>query len=782
MSVNKKEKQELLEKLNELIRKQSLFQQEINELRLEITTLQVDDSEELTTTDEAFQIRQTIEETRPPEIRKPSVTERITIAQQIKKESFWEKSGISIELEKFIGENLINKIGIAVLIIGVGIGVKYAIDNDLISPLVRIILGYLVGITLSVFAIRLKNKYLNFSAVLFSGSMAVYYFITYAAYSYYNLFPQIASIIIMVLITTGTVYLALFYKKQVIAHFGLVGAYIIPYVLKEPFANVSILFSYMAIINCGILIIAIRKQWKPLNFLALIATWIIFISWYSSTNYQQQLGTCLTFLFIFFAIFRLLLIPYKLLHKENLKTDDIIFLLLNSAIFFIIGYTAINQIEEAKAYLGLFTFINALIYSLTALLVQKLNPSDTNQLRWNIALAIAFITLAVSVQLDNYETAIIWAFEAAIIFLFGRSNRNQFFETISYFVILALFFITTSNLTTVHYGNLNKGFISQIFTTVFNKQFLASFITVCLFSSIFLASQLTQSKLINNSSTPEVFKILFPLAFFVVLYFTFFTEINLYWENRQIETCFSQNDEGAWVNQSMLFNPDLISLKNIWLLNYTLGFAAIFSFINFKWLKKDMFAAFNLIFHALVILLFLVFCITWIDLLFASYMNPEANPNFSSNSFYLIIRYLDYLLFAILCYSAFVWILPILKIKILYVLFDIVICIAIVRISSSELISWLSVSGSENVYKYGLSILWGIISLLLVGYGIWKKKKHLRITGISLFAITLAKLFFYDLTNLETIPKTLVFILTGGLLLVVSFLYNKYTKVIFEEN
>ena len=76
-------------------------------------------------------------------------------------------------------ENLINKIGIIVLIIGVGIGAKYAIDNELISPLTRIILGYLVGAGLLGFAIRLQKKYENFSAVLLSGSMAIFYFITY---------------------------------------------------------------------------------------------------------------------------------------------------------------------------------------------------------------------------------------------------------------------------------------------------------------------------------------------------------------------------------------------------------------------------------------------------------------------------------------------------------------------------------------------------------------------------------------------------------------------------
>src|SRR5438128_466023 len=49
---------------------------------------------------------------------------------------------INQEMEDFIGTNLISKIGILVTIIGVFIGAKYAIDNELISPFTRIMAGY----------------------------------------------------------------------------------------------------------------------------------------------------------------------------------------------------------------------------------------------------------------------------------------------------------------------------------------------------------------------------------------------------------------------------------------------------------------------------------------------------------------------------------------------------------------------------------------------------------------------------------------------------------------
>jgi uncharacterized membrane protein len=51
-----------------------------------------------------------------------------------------------------------------------------------------------------------------------------------------------------------------------------------------------------------------------------------------------------------------------------------------------------------------------------------------------------------------------------------------------------------------------------------------------------------------------------------------------------------------------------------------------------------------------------------------------------------------------------------------------------------------------------------------------------------LFAVTLLKLFFYDISYLDTISKTIVFVSLGILLLIISFLYNKYKNLISGEN
>jgi len=93
----------------------------------------------------------------------------------------------------------------------------------------------------------------------------------------------------------------------------------------------------------------------------------------------------------------------------------------------------------------------------------------------------------------------------------------------------------------------------------------------------------------------------------------------------------------------------------------------------------------------------------------------------------------------------------------------------------------MDMGASEQSYKLGLSILWGEYALFLIGLGIWKKKQYLRIGAIILFGVTLIKLFVYDIAHLNTISKTIVFCSLGVLLLIISFLYNKYKSAIANE-
>jgi uncharacterized membrane protein len=99
----------------------------------------------------------------------------------------------------------------------------------------------------------------------------------------------------------------------------------------------------------------------------------------------------------------------------------------------------------------------------------------------------------------------------------------------------------------------------------------------------------------------------------------------------------------------------------------------------------------------------------------------------------------------------------------------------------NEFIHWMDIGGYANQYKLGLSIIGGAYALVLIFIGIRKKQKHLRIGAMVLLGITLVKLFFYDLSSLSTISKTVVLLVLGMIMLMASFLYNKFKDSILGE-
>ncbi|MCK3683145.1 DUF2339 domain-containing protein [Maribellus sp. YY47] len=777
MNVSKSEKQELLQKLNELLKKQSDFQQEINELQRHIIRLQVEEPKPVTQETREFTPQQPTA-VQKPEIPKeqPRHAEHFIKKESKKASSFWGKSGITTEFEQFIGTNLINKIGMIVVIIGVGIGAKYAIDNNLISPLMRIALGYLVGGILAFFAVRLKEKYFNFSAVLFSGGMAIFYFISYAAYTYYNLFPYVVAFLLMVLFTVFTVALALYYDRQVIAHFGLAGAYIVPFILHSPVSSALVLFTYMAIINLGILFISTKKQWKPLNYIAFLATWGIFISWFASKDYGHQIGTALTFASLFFVIFYLVLLSYKLILKEKFAIDDIIFLILNAGMYFTIGMIALDMNDLSQTYGGLFTFINAIVHGSTAYLVYR---SEKKELfYWTIGLVILLVTIAIGIQFESHLITMLWAAEAAFLFWLGRSKKIQLFDYISASLMLLTFFALTVNWFSVSY-NFYPDSISEVFTPLLNLTFLASLIVTGSYAFVYYINNKWSPEEGKMKSWLEVFNILFGGLFLLTIFLSFYNQIDLYWNNRQIYTTYEMSYDGTWVKTYENLNNDISTFKTIWMMNYTILFFSALASINFKRIKNMLLNGFILVMGFLVILIFLSGGLNALGSLRDSYLATDLADNYHVTTYYLLIRYVAYLFLALLFYSIYKFSLLQINQECIVNAFEVFLSITLIVICSSELIHWLNLSDSVNVYNYSLSILWGILSFLLIVYGIWKKKKHLRLTSIILFGGTIVKLFVYDLSNLATIPKTIVFVLVGALLLVVSFLYNKYRKIIF---
>ncbi|UTW63574.1 DUF2339 domain-containing protein [bacterium SCSIO 12741] len=811
MADNPNRIEELRKKLDALLRQQAEFSQSVEEIKRELDRLQWAEPEPAETVDPDLK-----SDAEPVETPIEDPAEEPT---QEEKSETWEKEpepvpllnldgekGMSdwkvgkrpmddqaeapktepvkakrSNLEKFVGENLINKIGIVITVIGVAIGVKYSIDHDLINPLTRVIMAFFVGIGLIGVGFKLKNKYHNYSAVLVSGAMAIIYFDTYAAYDFYDFIPRMLAFALMVIYTGFTVFTAIHYNRQIIAHIGLVGAYAVPFLLSNNSGQVEILFTYMALINAGILVIAIRRYWKALYVVAFVLTWLIYSSWAVIEMRSGQDWIALVFGFVFFAIFYATFLGYKLLKKEKFQYSDIAWVSVNSFLFFGFGYMVLDDHSSSRPYLGLFTLLNGVIHFVVAWIIYRRKQGDRNLFYMITGMVLLFLTLAIPVQLDGNWVTLLWIGQASLLFTLGRKRKIPFYEGISYLLMMLAFASLLEDWGST-YIDIVRQKDAEFFMPVFNVQMLSSLLFVgCLawINRVHLSKHVAPSAF-KDITLKSLLSYGLPGALVITLFASFFLEIG-YFFDRLYWTTSVENP--LWPDSPIRYlgDEDIRGFKSLWLLHYSLIFASIFTWVNLRWYKKMDLGMVNVIINGFLLLLFLTTGLYELSELRESYLRPAADSNFIHGPENMMLRYLSIVLIA-----GMLWIThrllkqPYMKLRMDQAL-EIVVHGTILWVLSSELLTWMDVGGVAHNYKLGLSILSGCYSALLVGFGIWKKKRHLRIAAMVWFAVILIKLVFYDIAHLNTLAKTVVFVSLGILLLIMSFLYNKYKQIIFPD-
>jgi len=780
----------LLDKLNILQKKQDLVSSEIYQLRKEIYRMQAAESRGKLS-EQAASAEKESEEIQADEQQRGIAPGEVISAQKPLEPRIWrptssqedESLGTSSNLEKFIGENLINKIGITITIIGVSIGVKYSIDHDLISPTTRVLLGYLAGAVLLVLGIRLKKQYENYSAVLVSGSMAILYFMTYAAYGFYGLISQQFAFLLMVAITVFTVLAAWQYDRQVIALIGMAGAYAIPFLLGDENGKIVILFSYIAIINVGILAVSLKKYWEPLYYCSFVLTWLIYFPWYTA-KYQPAADFELAFIFlaIFFALFYITFLAYKVSKKQHFNLPDILLLLANSFVFFGIGYSLIKSQPDGKEWLGLFAVANALIHLVVCIVITMRKLADKNLFHFVQGLVVVFVTIAIPVQLEGNWITFFWVIEAALLFWIGRTKNSLPYEILSYpLMVFTLLSLLHDWSVGYYHSDASQAVVGII--PLWNIYFLTTVLVIASFGFIHqINSNSKYSSPLAGLGQDDFLRLMTYVIQFILLftlYFSFRNEIASYWDLKYTDSMIQINDKGRDFF-STYYNTDLPKFKTIWLVNYSLFFISLLSLVNIKKLRSRQLGIINLAINLLVILIFLVSVLFILGQLRDSYLSTDTIKYYPHGAFNIWIRYISLIFLAGCLYSCHWHIRQDFMKAAIRKYFDFLLHASIVWVSSSELIHWMNMAGSTQSYKLGLSILWGVYSLLLISLGIWKKKKYLRVGAIALFAATLLKLFFYDLTDLDTISKTIVFVSLGALLLIISFLYNKFKDIISD--
>ena len=729
-----------------------------------------------------------MESVSPPKSVQPKPESKVYIPQEPTK-TFWENfRENNPDLEKFIGENLINKIGILILVLGISYFVKYAIDKDWINEPARVGIGMLSGALIMGIAHKLRKKYAAFSSVFVAGAIAVFYFTIGVAFHTYHLFGQTAAFIIMVLITVFSCLVSLSYNRKELAVLSLIGGFAVPFMVSTGQGNYVVLFTYILILNIGILALAYYKKWGIINILSYIFTVILYGAWLFKDldeKVPHYLGALL-FGFAFYLVFIGINIINNVRTKGLFSPIELSILASNTFLFYGAGMVVLEQFHpELK---GLFTAALGLLNLGYAWFLYKKFGLDKTAVYLLVGLTLTFITLAIPIQFEGNYITLFWAAEAVMLMGLGQKSKITYYRFASIMVHSLMIGSLLMDWAAIYRTE-------SVLNILFNKICLTGIFAVASLFAVYYLLKKEDEKLqqFGFIFNPKKYRDSLKSIGIIIGYFVGLFEVG-FQANTHIEGVNSAIT--VPIVYHLLFSAALIyglcksknrindQLASIIAIINIILFALSFS--NYAFYEHEQYITtgihqrigFYLHYISLLIIVFLGYklyqinkenpvfelfqkkIIVWIAAFFIIYMastelmlhglvlsnNPVTAQEVQSSEFYKNYQSNE---------------LPQLKQQIAY---D-----AIYQTRT-------------QIIKTGYPILWGILAFVFLIIGIRKHIKNLRIIALSLLGITILKLFLFDISNASETGKIIAFILLGILILIISFVYQKLKVLIQDDN
>ena len=327
------------------------------------------------------------------------------------------------------GGNTVARVGAIVLFIGLSFLAKWAADNAMFPPELRLAGIGLLGIALLVQGFRLARANVddttrsNYAILLQGAGLAVLYLTIFAAFKLYGFIPALAAFLLMAIVCALSTLLAVLANTQALAVVGFAGAFATPILVSTGSGNHVALFSYYLLLNLAIGIVAWLRPWRVLNLLGFVSTFLVATLWGALKFVPEQYANTQPFLIAFFAIYVAIGLFYALRHsdKKN-QTLDGMLIFGTPIVSFALQTQLLAHIEYGAAISAV---IVSAIYLILAFTLRKRDQPMAHWLTLSYAaLALIFATLAVPLAVDGRLTAAVWAIEGAGVYWLATQQKR----------------------------------------------------------------------------------------------------------------------------------------------------------------------------------------------------------------------------------------------------------------------------------------------------------------------------------------------------------------------
>ena len=656
----------------------------------------------------------------------------------------------NIDWETVMGRNWFAIIGTIALAVGAAFFLSLAFENDWIGETGRVLLGLVGGFILLAAGEYSARRIPRWSQPVTSGGISILYLSIYASFGFYELISPVAALGFLLLVVAISGLLAIRYESTTIALMTIVGAFATPVFLGRDMGDqLFALLGYLLIVDLGILGVATFRNWRWFTLIGMLATYVLLASWIDIIPNDQllfgQAGISAVFL-IFVGATML----FHIVWRRPPKPFDMALMTINAVAYYGMSFGLLWA--EYEVWFGLFSLILGAFYAVVGYASIKRSGAPPEVALYSVATALLFITIAVPLQLTGGWITVGWAVEGSILVWVGftvASDRVRIFAlgvfAIAIFRLLALdtFFMNTRE-----------------FDIFVNDRFPIFVVGI---ASMYVATYLYRRHHLTASDWERNIDAVLAIGANMLTVWILTAEIFNYYERQMLEANVSQVSEAARSAQ--------VSAITVTWAVYAIGLVTVGfgrRMVVVRWL--------GLALIALVAAKFVLYDT-------AALPEPRATLLLVANFYFLsaIAVFIMAAYAAVMAARHHAELLPGER----HIFTALVVLINVVALWGLSVESWHYLSGveqggSENLQSakhLTLTILWTVYAIGLIIAGIIRRSRTLRLSGIALILLPIAKLFAFDVFLLEQGYRVAAFISLGVMLLALGLAYQRYSEV-----
>ncbi|MFZ6751295.1 DUF2339 domain-containing protein [Undibacterium sp. Ren11W] len=366
------------------------------------------------------------------------------------------KERLPAPIRNFIyGGNTLVKMGVLILFLGLAFLLRYTAERVTVPIELRYAGVALTGVALLGLGWFLRLRRTDYALIMQGMGVGVFYLTTLSAIKFHALIPSEMGFVFMFVVSLLGAVLAILQKAPSLAIIAALEGFATPILTATGGNHMLGLFTYLSILDLGIVLVAWFNAWRILNVIGFVGTFTLASGWANQYYSDAQYAPVQAFLILFFLLFTAtgVFFARRTLLDAKSKLDNTGGLAQQAAA----ALTQVGRVDSALVFgtpltaFGLQYILSkqwefgpafsamalAAFYFILARLIFSRERKGMALLAEAYAIVgVIFATLAIPLGLEGVWTSAAWAVEGAGMYWLGVRQHRPYARAFAYLVLV----------------------------------------------------------------------------------------------------------------------------------------------------------------------------------------------------------------------------------------------------------------------------------------------------------------------------------------------------------